>query len=300
MGYKIRYLLFLFFTCWYQSAFTQSNMIVLQTDFGVKDGAVAAMKGVCMQVNKSLQVFDLTHEIPAYNIWEAALRLEQTAKYWPKGTVFVSVVDPGVGSERKAIVMQTKNGYYFVGPDNGTFTFIADQMGVLAVREIDEKVNRLPGSESSYTFHGRDLFAYTAARLASGKISYQQVGKPLKPQVKMLPYQKPVYENRVVKGSITVLDVQYGNVWTNISEPLLKEAGIQIKDTVAVAIYHQDKIIFSNTMPYVNTFSAVADQQLLSYINSGLNFSIAINMGNFAEKYKINSGFDWKIEVKKQ
>jgi S-adenosylmethionine hydrolase len=120
----------------------QNGILVLQTDFGVKDGAVAAMKGVAVQVDKKLQVFDLTHEIPAYNIWEAAFRLDQAAQYWPKGTVFVSVVDPGVGSERKSIVLQTRTGYFFVSPDNGTLTLIAEHMGIKAVREIDEKTNR--------------------------------------------------------------------------------------------------------------------------------------------------------------
>jgi S-adenosylmethionine hydrolase len=278
----------------------QNNIIVLQTDFGVKDGAVSAMKGVCMQVDKNLQVFDLTHEIPAYNIWEAALRLEQTAKYWPKGTVFVSVVDPGVGSSRKAVVLQTKNGYYFVGPDNGTFTFIAEQMGIAAVKEIDEKINRLPGSENSYTFHGRDVFAYTAARLASGKIKFEQVGKLQQAAVVMLSYQKPVLEKGKLKGTITVLDVQYGNVWSNISESLIKKAGIGINDTVAVTIYHDNKIVYSGRMPYVNTFSAVPEQHVLGYLNSSLNFSVALNIGSFAERYKISSGPGWRIEVEKR
>jgi S-adenosylmethionine hydrolase len=282
------------------SLIAQNNIVVLQTDFGLKDGAVAAMKGVCMQVDKRLQVFDLTHEIPAYNIWEAALRLEQTAKYWPKGTVFVSVVDPGVGSARKAVVLQTKNGYYFVGPDNGVFTFIAEQMGISAMREIDEKTNRLRGSESSYTFHGRDIFAYTAARLAAGKISFLQVGKLLQTQVVALPYQKPIYENGIVRGTITILDVQYGNVWTNISELLMNKAGIQLNDTVQIKIYHKDSLVYTGKLPYVNTFAGVAEGNNLAYLNSMLCFSLAVNMGNFAALYKISSGPEWKIEIKKQ
>jgi S-adenosylmethionine hydrolase len=283
----------------YFAASAQNNIVVLQTDFGVKDGAVSAMKGVCMQVDKKIQVFDLTHEIPAYNIWEAALRLEQTAKYWPKGTVFVSVVDPGVGSSRKAVVLKTKTGYYFTGPDNGSFTFIAEQMGIAAVREIDEAINRLPGSQNSYTFHGRDIFAYTAARLASGKIKFEQVGKLLQPKIVLLPYQKPVLENGILKGTITVLDVQYGNMWSNINESLIKKAGITLGDTVTVTIYQDNKIVYTGNMPYVNTFSAVPEQQVLGYLNSSLNFSVAINMGSFAERYKISSGPTWRIEIKK-
>ena len=83
--------------------------VVFQTDFGTKDGAVAEMKGVALSVDPSLQLFDITHEIPTYNIWEAAYRLNQAAPYWPAGTVFVSVVDPGVGTERKSIVLKTKS-----------------------------------------------------------------------------------------------------------------------------------------------------------------------------------------------
>jgi S-adenosylmethionine hydrolase len=281
------------------AATAQNNIVVIQTDFGLKDGAVAAMKGVAMQVDKQLKLFDLTHEIPAYNIWEAALRLEQTAKYWPRGTVFVSVVDPGVGSSRKAVVLKTKTGLYFVGPDNGSFTFIAEQMGVAEMREINETTNRLPGSESSYTFHGRDIFAYTAARLAAGKIKLEQVGKLLPPKPVMLPYQKSVFENGVIKGTITVLDVQYGNVWSNIDESLIKKAGIKINETIAINIYQKDSLVFSGSMPYVNTFAGVAEGNNLCYLNSMLQFSIAVNMGNFAEKYKVASGPDWRIEIRK-
>jgi S-adenosylmethionine hydrolase len=277
----------------------QNGIVVLQTDFGVKDGAVSAMKGVAMQVDKKIQVFDLTHEIPAYNIWEAAFRLDQTAKYWPKGTVFVSVVDPGVGSDRKSIVLQTKTGYFFVSPDNGSLTLVAEQMGIKAVREIDEKINRLPGSERSYTFHGRDVFVYTAARLASGKIKFEQVGKLLPAKAVTLAYQKPVLENNIIRGTITVLDIQYGNVWSNIDASLMKKAGIQVNDTVQVKIYNNDSLVYSDKMPYVNTFSGVPEGSNLCYLNSMLQFSVAINMGNFAGLYKVGSGPEWKIEIKK-
>src|ERR1041384_3917025 len=146
----------------------ERKILVFQSDFGIKDGAVAAMKGVSTSVSKDLQIYDITHEITAFNISEAAYRLNQSASYWPAGTVFVSIVDPGVGSARKSIVMKSKTGHYFVTPDNGTLTLVAESMGVEAVREIDETKNRLKGSNESYTFHGRDVYAYTAARLASG------------------------------------------------------------------------------------------------------------------------------------
>ncbi len=164
-------LLLLLFSC-----AKERNILVFQSDFGLKDGAVAAMKGVSTSVSKDLQIYDLTHEITAYNISEAAYWLNQSASYWPTGTVFVSIVDPGVGSKRKSIVMRTKTGHYFVTPDNGTLTLVAESMGIDGVREIDETVNRLKGSAESYTFHGRDVYAYTGARLASGTITFEEVG----------------------------------------------------------------------------------------------------------------------------
>src|SRR5258705_10171618 len=114
--------LLLFLICTIVSG--QIKIVVFQSDFGLKDGAVSAMKGVSMGVSTDLKLFDLTHEIPAYNIWEASYRLFQTAKYWPKGTVFVSVIDPGVGSARKSVVLKTKSGHFFVGPDNGQLTLV--------------------------------------------------------------------------------------------------------------------------------------------------------------------------------
>src|SRR6202000_226298 len=197
----------LFWTC---LAHAQNKMVVYQSDFGLKDGAVSEMKGVAMGVSPELKLFDLTHEIPAYNIWEAAYRLQQTVPYWPAGTVFVSVVDPGVGTARKSVVLKTKTGQYIVTPDNGTLTLVAESLGVAEIREIDESVNRRKDSKQSYTFHGRDVYAYTGARLAAGVISFEQVGPLLPKKVVTIPYQKAVLEGKTIKGNIPVLDVQYG------------------------------------------------------------------------------------------
>jgi S-adenosylmethionine hydrolase len=204
-------------------SFAQNKIIVFQTDYGLKDGAVSAMKGVAMEVSPDLKLFDLTHEIPAYNIWEAAYRLEQTVQYWPVGTVFVSVVDPGVGTSRKSVVLKTKTGHFIVTPDNGTLTLIAQSLGVAELREIDEKTNRRKGSEKSYTFHGRDVYAYTAARLAAGVINFEQVGPVLSNQVVSIPFQKAKFEAGKIQGTIAILDIQYGNIWTNIPEDIFKQ-----------------------------------------------------------------------------
>ncbi|HMH32721.1 MAG TPA: SAM-dependent chlorinase/fluorinase, partial [Puia sp.] len=194
----------------------QNKILVFQSDFGLKDGAVSAMKGVAMGVSPELKLFDLTHEIPAYNIWEAAYRLEQTVPYWPAGTVFVSVVDPGVGTSRRSVVLKTNSGQFIVSPDNGTLTLVAASQGIAGIREIDEAVNRRKDSKRSYTFHGRDVYAFTGARLAAGVISFEAVGPALPNQVLSIPYQKATLEDKKLRGAIAILDIQYGNIWTNI------------------------------------------------------------------------------------
>ena len=281
------------------SAFSQNNILVFQSDFGLKDGAVSAMKGVASGVSPDLKLYDLTHEIPAYNIWEGAYRLVQTAPYWPIGTVFVSVVDPGVGTDRKSVVMKSRSGHYFVTPDNGTLTLVADQLGIQEVREIDEAVNRRKDSNESYTFHGRDVYAFTAARLAAKVISFEQVGKKLENKVVSIPYQKAVFENGQVKGAIPILDIQYGNVWTNISKEVFNKLNIKIGEDVQVQVFNQDSKIFEGKVRYVNTFGEMKEGSDVGYFNSLLNFSLGVNMGSFSEKYKVLSGGEWRIVLTK-
>ncbi|OEG32460.1 S-adenosyl-l-methionine hydroxide adenosyltransferase family protein [Shigella sp. FC2117] len=275
------------------------NALILQTDFSLKDGAVSAMKGVAFGVDHNLKIFDLTHEIPPYNIWEGAYRLYQTASYWPQGSVFVSVVDPGVGTDRKSVVLKTKSGQYFVSPDNGTLTLVAQTLGIDSVREIDEKANRLKGSEKSYTFHGRDVYAYTGARLASGAITFEQVGPELPAKVVELSYQKAKATKGEVKGNIPILDIQYGNVWSNISDELLNQAEIKLNDTLCVTISEGSQQKYAGKMPYVASFGDVPEGQPMVYLNSLLNVSVALNMDNFAQKHQVASGADWNIDVKK-
>jgi len=275
----------------------QNKIVVFQSDFGLKDGAVSAMKGVAMGVSADLKLFDLTHEIPAYNIWEAAYRLEQTVPYWPAGTVFVSVVDPGVGTTRKSVVLKTKTGQYIVTPDNGTLTLIASSQGISEVRQIDEVLNRRKNSQESYTFHGRDVYAYTAARLAAGVITYEQVGMKLPNEVVQIPYQEAVKEGNVLKGTISILDVQYGNIWTNIGGPLFNQLHIKYGDPLHVDIFHGNDKVYSGDMPYCQTFGAVDKGKPLAYLNSLLQLSFALNQGDFAKTYSVASGNDWRVEV---
>lgn len=279
----------------------QNGIVVYQSDFGLKDGAVSEMKGVAMGVSSGLKLFDLTHEIPAYNIWDAAYRLQQTVPYWPTGTVFVSVVDPGVGTERKSVVLKTKTGQYIVTPDNGTLTLVAESLGIDSIREIDESVNRRPESRNSYTFHGRDVYSYTAARLAAGVIRFEQVGPMLPKQgVVSIAYQKALMADGVIKGTVPVLDVQYGNVWTNIPAEMFRQLGLSFGDVLQVKIMHQGKEVYRSEMPYTATFGAVAVGKPLAYLNSLLQLSFALNQGDFAAANHIASGGDWAVEVRKK
>ena len=274
-----------------------AGMVVLQTDFGVKDGAVSAVKGVIYSVDRTLLVSDLTHEIPAYNVWEAAYRLLQTAQYWPNDTVFVSVVDPGVGTARRSVVAHATLGQYFVTPDNGTLTLLADNIGFDEVREIDVEKNRLPGSQDSYTFHGRDLYAYTAARLAAGKIQFADVGPVLKQPLVRLAYEKPRIDEKQLRGTIAVLDPQYGNLWTNIDAKLARTFGVQKGNKYRVTITHGQQVVYTGTVPFQNTFGEVPRGQPVLYFNSLLNLGLALSWSNFALEKHVESGMDWHIAL---
>lgn len=281
-------------------SFAQNKIVVFQSDFGLKDGAVSAMKGVAAGVSSDLKLYDLTHEIPAYNIWEAAYRLQQTVPYWPAGTVFVSVVDPGVGTSRKSVVLKTNSGQFIVTPDNGTLTLIAESLGIAEVRQIDEVLNRRKDSQKSYTFHGRDVYAYTGARLAAGAISFEQVGPALPKEVVKIPYQPATLAGNKLKGNISILDVQYGNIWTNISGELLNQLHPQYGDVLHVVILHAGKKVYEGDAPYSQTFGAVPEGKPLSYLNSLLQLSFALNQGSFANTHHIGSGNEWSVEVTKK
>ena len=276
------------------------NALVFQSDFGIADGAVSAMYGVAYSVDKTLQLFDLTHEIPQYNIWEASYRLIQTVVYWPKESVFVSVVDPGFGSHRKSIGVKTSTGQYIITPDNGTLTHIKRMCGIVEAREIDETINRLPNSGASYTFHGRDIYAYTGARLASGVISFEQVGPEIPvEEIVELPVVESTKENDIVTGTIDVLDVRFGSLWTNIGRELFVSLGISYGDRVEVSIKNDTREVYRNIMIYAKSFADVHVGETLVYVNSLDNLAVAINQGSFSKAYNIQTGTNWIISIRK-
>lgn len=274
--------------------------LIIQSDFGYADGAVSAMYGVAESVCDGLHIYDLTHEIRPYDIWEASYRLIQTVGYWPAGSVFVSVVDPGVGSTRRSIAVKTQTGQYVITPDNGTLTHIKRVVGIVEAREIDESINRLPNSGESYTFHGRDIYAYTGARLAAGIISFEGVG-PLAEvdTVIELPVMEARQEGLAAIGTIDVLDVRFGSLWTNIPRALFIGLGIGYGDRVEVSISNETRVVYRNFLTYQKSFADVYVGEALIYVNSLDNMAVAINQGSFAKAYSIGTGNTWRITLKK-
>lgn len=277
-----------------------SKVLILQTDFGNCDGAVSAMHGVAYCVDENLLVSDLTHEIPQYNIWEASYRLIQTVSYWPKGSVFVSVVDPGVGSTRRSIVVETMSGQYIITPDNGTLTHVKRMIGIKSARIIDETINRLPNSGESYTFHGRDVYVYTGARLAAGIINFEGVGPEVSVEsVVEVPTIPASYDGDKVHGTIDVLDVRFGSLWTNIGRETFLKLGVSHGGRLEIIIENETRVIYNNILTYAKSFADVNVGESLVYVNSLDNMAVAINQGSFAKAYNVGTGTNWKITIRK-
>ncbi|MEG1878494.1 MAG: SAM-dependent chlorinase/fluorinase [Pseudoflavonifractor sp.] len=282
------------------SNLSQKPAIVMQTDF-TKDISTCTMEGVCMLVDPELRIFDSTHNIPGFQTYIASTSLAFIVDYWPQGTVFVSVVDPGVGTSRRGCVALLKNGSYVVTPDNGSLTHMLLHPGIEAIRQIDETVNRLPGSGGVNIFHGRDVFAYTAARLASGKITFEQVG-PVYPLEEIVthPIIAPKAEGGKLSGMIEAADFHFGLVSSNIPMALFAENGIAYGDSLDVVITGEGREVFHGPVPYVPSFGSVPKGAALLMNSEMRTIQIAVNQENMTEKYGISCGSDWLISCEKQ
>ena len=255
--------------------------VVFMTDFGVVDDSVALCKGVMYSVAPDLRIVDLTHQVTTFSILDGARYLEGSSPYFPAGTVFVVVIDPGVGSTRKAVIVKSKRGQYFVLPDNGLMTLIQDRDGLESAREITNP-SWMIGAGISSTFHGRDIFSPAGAHVARGD-DWTQVGPevPVEKLVRLNLTPVKVDEHGLT-GELLALDGAFGNLVTNISRDDFNKLGYKIGQQVHVMVGKT-----ALDLPFAKTFSDVPLNHPLLYIDSREKVSFAVNQGSFAAKYQV-------------
>ncbi len=277
--------------------------IVWQTDFSLDWPFIATMKGVCKQVDPTLELIDSVHTIEKFNVLEASQQLNYVEPFWAKGTVFVSVVDPGVGTPRKASVALLKDGNYVVTPDNGTLTHLYYNVGIEAIREIDETVNRFKGTEAVSVFHGRDLFAYVAAKLASGQIDFAGVGPEYPVEDVILldyKYLKAEVENDNVEGIVSNVSDPFGSIVFNVLTDDFVRVGYAEGETIHVVLENNEGVYFDEDVPYAKSFGFVEVGAPVVFNSSSNYISIGLNQGSFKDKYNVRAGLDWKVTMTKK
>jgi len=247
------------------------RIITLLTDFGSRDYFVAEMKGVILSINPDVEIVDISHEVEKFNIVQGAFILTCAYKWFPKGTIHVVVVDPGVGTKRRSIIIKTKN-YYFIGPDNGVLSASAIRDGVESVYEI--KVDNL--KNISMTFHGRDIFAPTAAYISLGR-EPSSLGEKVSDFVILEMFRASITENGI-KGFVIHID-SFGNIITCIERRHLRDVGINYGDNLEVTL--GDSSVSIKLLP---AYGYVKPGELLAVINSEGFLEIAANMSNAALK----------------
>lgn len=274
---------------------------MLQSDFGRIDGSISAMYGVAYTVNNELTISDLSHDVPTYDVHRAAYQLYQTIQYWPKGTVFVSVVNPSSKEKHRRVICRTKNGRYIVAPDNGTFTYIDAYIGIDEVRELGELQQKIPESSNSHTFLGRDIYVYNGALLASGDVRFRNMGTRISEnKVQRFPVILPKIDTSSVEGTIDMIDTRFGSLWTNLPERYINSLAIRYGDTVNLQITNKDKTILNTDVLFSGSFGDVAVGEPVAYINSLQNIGIGLNQASFSDKYPVEYGPDWHIKISKR
>lgn len=266
--------------------------IVFMTDFDVKDDAVGLCRGVMDSVAPGVRIFDITHQVTPYDIAQGARYLAGSSPYFPKNAVFVVVVDPTVGSKRKAIIAKSKVGQFFVLPDNGLLTLILDRDGIEAAREITN-TDWMIGSKLSSTFHGRDIFSPAGAHIARGD-DWTTAG-PEVDVARLVRLDLPVatIDNAGLHGQVIGTDGPFGNLVLNVSAETFFKLGYKVGDQVPVTLAGK-----MYSMPLVKTFSDVPEGKPLFYIDSRSRLSIGLNRGNFAEAYHITPPVNLLIPAK--
>lgn len=266
--------------------------VVFMTDFGVSDDSVAICKGVMLSIVPSLRIVDLTHQVTPYSILDGARYLFGASPYYPAGTVFVAVVDPGVGSTRKAVVVKTKRGQYFVLPDNGLITLVADRDQLEAAREITNRTWMI-GAKLSSTFHGRDIFSPVGAHLAHGE-DWTQVGPELQlEKLVRLNLSAPKLDEHDLSGEVIATDGPFGNLVTNVDGEMFLQLGYQHGDQVRLTLGSK-----AMQLPFARTFSDVPLHQPLLYIDSRGRIGFAVNQGSFVQEYGVKLPLEFHIERK--
>src|SRR5215475_1380770 len=253
--------------------------IVFMTDFGTANDAVAICRAVIWGIAPDVRLTDITHQVTPFSIEEGSRFLFGVTPYYPANTVFLIVVDPGVGTSRKAIIAKSKKGQYFVAPDNGVLTPVLDRDGFDSAREITNPNWMIQAAVSS-TFHGRDIFSPAAAHLAAGW-DYNLVG-PVVPQLVRLTTKAPVVSDKGITGDLIGLDDPFGSLITDISRDDFMKLGYVVGDKVPVEINKK-----AVTLPYGKTFMDVPVGDSLLYIDSRGRVGIAINQGNYAKKFNV-------------
>lgn len=254
-------------------------IIVFMTDFGTANDAVAICQAVIVGIAPDARIMDITHHVTPYSIEEGARFLAGVTPYYSPGTIFLVVVDPGVGTSRKAIVVKSKKGQFFVLPDNGIISPVADRDGIEGAREITNTAWMLTSAVSS-TFHGRDIFSPAAAHLAAGE-DWTLVGPEVQNLVRLNPHVSKM-DAKGITGEVIALDDPFGSLITNIPGDDFKQLGYQLRDKVAVRIGAR-----FYAMPYVKTFMDVPVGDILLYIDSRGRVGFALNERNFSQVYKI-------------
>jgi S-adenosylmethionine hydrolase len=253
--------------------------IVFMTDFGTANDAVAICKAVMIGIAPDARIMDITHQVTPFSIEEGARFLAGVSPYYPAGTVFVAVIDPGVGTSRRAVVVKTKKGQYFVLPDNGLVSPVVERDGLDSAREITN-TSWMIGENVSSTFHGRDIFSPVGAHLAAGW-DFTLVG-PVVPQLVHLTSKVSNTTDKGIDGDLIGLDDPFGSVITDIPAEEFKTLGYKIGDRVTVLL---DKKPFA--LPYVKTFMDVPVGDPLLYVDSRGRMAMALNERNFSQVNKI-------------
>jgi S-adenosyl-L-methionine hydrolase (adenosine-forming) len=255
--------------------------VVFMTDFGVVDDSVALCKGVMYSIAPELRIVDLTHEVTPFSILDGARFLYGATPYFPAGTVFVAVIDPGVGSTRKAVVVKSGRGQYFVLPDNGLLTLVQDRDRVEAAHEITNR-EWMIGEALSSTFHGRDIFSPVGARIAHGE-DWTKVGPEVEVNALVRLDVAPARrDDRGLSGEVIATDGPFGNLVTNISGEDFLKLGYGRGQNVHITLGKSEI-----NLPFVRTFSDVGLKKALLYIDSRGRLALAVNQGSFAAVYGV-------------